>query len=232
MLRSCKLPKSNPTIKMLSFLRRDTPRTATAHLNPITYEDGRASQQFHSPSHPYLVAHVIPATTAEHGRSLFNPPLHFHMYQTEDFNIISGEARFFLDGTTMIRKNGDHIHIPVNAFHRFENASEDGEDLVIAFRLDLQDFEMEERFFRNFFGYLDDLRKAGQQPSMFQICRFLYEVNGPLVCPGLGRKSTFIPRQTSWLVMVVVGLIIGEWLLGYKGTYPEYYLGDEQKKKR
>lgn len=215
---------------MLSILRQNIPRTKTSHLNPVTYEDGRASQHFHDAMHQYLVTHTIPATTAEHGRSFVNPPPHFHMYQTEDFEIISGIGRFFLDGKTTIAKPGDKVHIPMMGFHCFENASETGEDLVVSVRLDEQDFKNEERFFRNFFGYFDDLRQTGQQPSFFQLCLFLYTIRCPVVMPGADQKSNYIGRQISWLVMVIAGLVIGEWLLGYKKSYPEYFSDSEQKK--
>lgn len=53
---------------MLSFLRANTPRTTTAHWNPTTYEDGRASQHLHSPPATYMMTDVLPATTPEHAR--------------------------------------------------------------------------------------------------------------------------------------------------------------------
>ena len=208
---------------MLSFLRANTPRTVSAHQNPIFYEDGRTYQQFYSPSDPYMVKHSIPPTTTEHGRSFFNPPHHLHMYQLEEFRVISGKARFVLDGVSHIRGEGELIQIPTAVYHRFENASEDGQHLVIDFRLDPQDWVMEEKFFRNFFGYLDDVRKAGQQPSIFQVLLFLHSVDGPLAVPVFGPKSNWASRQVSWLLMMVVGVVIGEWVLGYKATYPEYY---------
>lgn len=215
---------------MLSVLRQNTPRTTSAHLNPVKYEGGRSSQQFHNSSHRYMVTHVFPATTAEHGRSIFNPPPHYHGYQTEDFEVMSGVACFYINGSTTVAKKGDKVHIPMRAYHRFENVSKDGEDLVVSFRLDEQDFATEESFFRNFFGYIDDALRIGQQPSFFQLCLFLHTMRAPVILPGLGQKSTFIGRQVSWYVMLFAGIVIGEWLLGYKRTYPEYYSNSEQKK--
>lgn len=213
---------------MLSILRQNTPRTTTAHLNPIQYEGGRSSQHFHDTSHRYMVTHVIPAITAEHRPSIFNPPAHYHGTQTEDFEVMSGVARFYIDGSPTVARKGDIVHIPMKAFHRFENISKKGEELVVSFRLDEQDFPTEESFFRNFFGYIDDTLRAGQQPSLFQLCLFLVTMKAPLAL--LGQKSTFIGRQMSWFVMVFAGIFVGEWLLGYKRTYPEYYLKSEQKK--
>jgi mannose-6-phosphate isomerase-like protein (cupin superfamily) len=206
---------------MLSFIAQRTPRTRTASLNPIFYEDGRTSQQFFDPSAKYMVRNKTPGTTPQHGRSFFNPPMHFHMYQTEEFQVVSGTARFFLDGKTYIRKPGEIQFIPKGAYHCFENASTTGEYLVIDFRLDKQDWEMEERFFKNFFGYLDDCRKAKQNPSIFQMFAFLYSMNAPLAIPVPG--PAWMGRQVSWLVMLVMGLVIGQWLLGYRPSYEEYY---------
>ncbi len=81
----------------------------------------------------------------------------------------------------------------------------------------------EERFFRNFFGYLEDCRRAGNQPSVFQLELFLYTVDGPLAipCPGPDGVKWWVSR----VVMVLLGVVIGEWVLGYKRTYPEYYSG-------
>lgn len=208
---------------MLSILRQNTPRTNAAHINPIRYEGGRAQQHFHDSSSQYMVTDIMPPTTSEHGRSFFNPPLHFHMYQTELFEVDSGVGRWYLDGETILARKGEKIHIPMSAFHRFENASETGEDLVVSFRLDKQDFIAEERFFRNFFGYVDDCFKAGHSPSFLQLCLFLYTIDAPVVLPGLGEKSTWFGRQVSWAAMVLFGPIVGQGLLGYKQSYPEYY---------
>jgi len=211
---------------MLSFLRTSVPRTNTASQNPVYYEDGRSSQRFHNPSAAYMVTHTIPPTTAETGPSMFNPPTHFHMYQVEEFRVGSGQAQFWLEGVEHDRSANEIIQIPIGTFHRFKNSSS-SEPLIIDFRLDEQVWAMEESFFRNFFGYLDDCRKAKQEPSIFQLLRFLYSVNGPLAVPCPGPK--WIGRQVSWLLAFVAGVVVGEWLLGYQASYPEYYQGKKGK---
>jgi hypothetical protein len=130
-----------------------------------------------------------------------------------------------------MRGKGEVVQVPTGAFHSYENASETGEDLVVSLRLNEQTWVTEERFFRNFFGYLDDVRKAGQQPSIFQIFRFLHSINAPLAVPVLGAKSHWVSRQVSWFILFVAGVVVGKWLLGYQDTYPEYYAGDEDKNK-
>lgn len=210
---------------LFSFLAQKIPRTNSAAANPIFYEDGRTSQQFFSPSAKYMVRDTIPGTTEQYGRSFFNPPMHLHMYQTEEFQVVSGTARFFVEGKAYIRNAGEIQFIPKGAYHCFENASTTGEDLVVDFRLDEQDWEMEERFFRNFFQYLDDCRKAKQGPSPFQMFRFLHSVNGPLAIPMPG--PAWVRRQVSWAVMM--GMHLAGCLLGYKASYGEYYADGKVK---
>lgn len=208
---------------MLSVFRQDFPRTTSSHLNDISYEDGRSKQKFFKNHDHWTIQHTIAPTTTQHGPSFMAPPLHYHMNQIEKFNIQFGTGRFFSDGTVTVTKAGDYIEIPAGAFHRFENASEDGEDLVVDVNLVEEDMVMDQRFFRNFLGYIDDSIKAKQQPSFFQLCLFLYTFDCPVVLPFLGEKSTALGRRISWVVMFIAGVIVGEWLLGYRRTYPEYY---------
>lgn len=82
------------------------------------------------------------------------------------------------------------------------------------------DLEMEERFFRNVFGYFDDCRKAAVSPSIFQLCKFLDDAYMPIaVTPG----PEWIAKWADWAFMVVMGRYVGGWVLGYQATYPEYY---------
>lgn len=128
---------------MLSILRSDVPRrTITAHQNPLVFEGHRGSKQvFHSPSNRYMMTHTMPPITPGSPPNLA-PPMHFHMYQKEEFHVITGRARFHLEGQTHERKDDEIFIIPVGAYHRFENASRT-EDLVIQVRLDEQNWMME-----------------------------------------------------------------------------------------
>jgi hypothetical protein len=56
---------------------------------------------------------------------------------------------------------------PNGAYHCFENPSTTGEDLVVDFRLDKQDWEMEERFFRNFFRVFGRLSQSETESKSF-----------------------------------------------------------------
>lgn len=106
------------------------------------------------------------------------------------------------------------IHLPKGMYHSFENAS-DTEPLIVKIRVDPPGGNdvKEEQFFRNFFGYLEDCRNHGSQPSISQLELFLHTIDGPLAipCPGPDGVKWWI----SSIVMLVLGVVIGEWLLGY-----------------
>lgn len=207
---------------MLSSMRTQVPRTNTASQNPLTFQDGHAEMIFYNPSAPYMMTNVIPP-----GESFFNPPLHLHLFQTELFHIQSGTAAFFLQpssknpGPTMVTAGGT-IHIPRRAYHRFENGSKT-EKLVIDLRLDPQRWDVEECFFRNFFGYLEDCSKAKKEPSIFQLLRFLHGNDTPLAIPIPEWCPEWVGCWLSRIFLIVAGVLIGGWVLGYRESYPEYY---------
>ncbi|CAK7217054.1 hypothetical protein SCUCBS95973_003021 [Sporothrix curviconia] len=155
-----------------------------------------------------------------------NPPLHYHIDQTESFRILLGECHLFnttadVPWKTLSAKDPDGLKtasIPNTIYHTLQNAST-SEHLILDVKLSPEDAEGEQMFFRNFFGYLDDCRIAGQPPSFFQLMVFLKAADTPL---GL-------PMPTQWLRVVVSRVFMnvmgwwGEWVLGYEKTYEEYY---------
>jgi len=212
---------------MFSFLRgASPPRTNTASNNPITFEDGRSSVHFHPPHSEYAMTHTIPPTTTEHGASLVQPPFHYHISQTEHFKVVSGEGTFWkgigtepwaiLSSAPGKQATGS---VGPKTYHKFENSSKT-EPLVVNVQLDPEDYENEQRFFRNFFGYLDDCRRTKSEPSIFQLMVFLHAADTPLA----------LPLPNEWLGVIVSRLFlnvmafVGAWVLGYRVTYSEYYI--------
>ncbi|KAI5467249.1 hypothetical protein BGZ63DRAFT_430665 [Mariannaea sp. PMI_226] len=212
---------------MLSFLRAPLPpKTNRADASEIIYEDGASALEFRqsSPS-DYLIRNTHPPFNKEKP-SIMVPPFHFHIYQTEHFRIVSGSCHIFKDTAdkpwkSLSADDPDGLKtasIPPNTYHTINNASTT-EPLTLDVSLTPEDVEGEERFFRNFFGYLDDCRKAGQQPSVFQLMVFLRGSNTPL---GLPIGPSWLGIAASKTFMHVMGMI-GKWVFGYQESYDEYY---------
>ena len=197
---------------MLSFLRANAPpRRHTANLTSITYEEGRSSQTFHPASSSYFTTHSIPPNLPT--PSFFNPPLHLHLFQTEQFDVSAGTGIWYQPThpspamRTLVRGPGDPpIDLPAGTYHRFANAS-DTETLEVRLRVDPPGTNLPEDrwedFLRNFFGYLDDCRENGSAPSIFQLELFLHTVDGPLAIPVPG------PDAVKWWVSRVTMLVRG-----------------------
>ena len=63
--------------------------------------------------------------------------------------------------------------------------------------------QMEERFFLNVFGYLEDCRAQGIAPGLFLLELCLHTVHGLLVIPIRG--PDFVKARISLIVMLVLG---------------------------
>jgi hypothetical protein len=211
---------------MLSFLRRSSPpRTNRADENPVIYEDGASALEFKAAGSQYMLRNTHPPFN-DKAPSIMVPPVHYHIYQTEHFHIESGECHLFKGATGRIWKKLSAVDpagektasIPNKVYHTINNASSN-EPLVLEVSLTPEDYEGEQKFFRNFFGYLDDCRKAKQPPSFFQMMVFLRSADTPLA----------IPMPTQWLGLLVSKALMhsaglwGKWVLGYQESYHEYY---------
>jgi hypothetical protein len=102
--------------------------------------------------------------------------------------------------------------VPRMTYHSFQDASAT-EPLVIDVNLPPGDFEREGRFFRNFFDYLDDCKKAGQDPSPFQPMVFLKSADKPLGLPVGFVASRLLQDVMAWWWRSI---------LGYKSSYAEH----------
>ncbi|KAH8170685.1 hypothetical protein LIA77_09466 [Sarocladium implicatum] len=209
---------------MLSFLRAaHPPKTNNAANNPISYDDGRSSVTFAEPGSEYIMTHRLPPPSTSHPPSIVVPPFHYHIYQDEFFRVQSGSGHFYRGTSpqpfaTLSASGQRTASIKAGRYHRFENASS-SEDLVVDVHLTPESYEAEQRFFRNFFGYLDDCRRAGQTPSFFQLMVFLHDADTPLAVPvpweALGKvlSRLLLWGAAGW----------GRFVLGYGTSYAEYY---------
>lgn len=175
------------------------------------------------------MTHTLAPTTPEHGPSILQPPFHYHIYQTEHFHVVSGSGKFWRGiGTEpfaiLSSAPGAQATASIEAgrYHRFENASTT-EPLIVEVQLDPEDYASEQRFFRNFFGYLDDCTRHKVAPSLFQLMVFLHAADTPLALPVPNeRLGVWVSR-----VFLVTVAFVGKWVLGYKSNYSEYF---EEKK--
>ncbi|EED13002.1 hypothetical protein TSTA_055080 [Talaromyces stipitatus ATCC 10500] len=211
---------------MFTFLRGSTPpKTFRAHDNPIYYEDGTSFVQFNEAGSKYILRNQHPPFDSTKP-SIMTPPFHWHINQTEHFSIVEGECHLFKENPekpwmTISAKDPNApktASIPKTVFHTIHNASTT-EPMVVDVNLTPEDAESEQKFFRNFFGYLDDCRKAGVPPSMFQLFVFLNEADTPVAVP---LPSKFLSKVASRVMLSSVAWY-GRWILGYKTSYPEYY---------
>ncbi|KAH7354902.1 hypothetical protein BKA65DRAFT_604976 [Rhexocercosporidium sp. MPI-PUGE-AT-0058] len=96
---------------MFSIFRAPSPtRTNNAYSNPVIYDGGLSSVEFHPPSSKSIMTHRLPPTNASNGNGRGLDPRPFILSSAEDATRTAC--------------------IPAGQYHRFENASQD-EDLVV-----------------------------------------------------------------------------------------------------
>lgn len=221
----------------LAFLRSsDPPRTTTKHQNPILLQDTHDRQfsiGFGSPdkSSPAMYGYqTFAPKQANLEPSFYMPPPHYHLLQDEHFHVHSGEGIWHLWGGRTVRlSKGDDIMVPAGKWHTFDVAPESEEPLTVSYKYDAEYPEMEDRFFRNVMSYFADCRRAGRKPSVFQLMVFSMHNWMPIGLPVPGpERFNFV---VNTILMVVMGCI-GQFLLGYKASYSEYYdEGDDARGK-
>jgi len=198
---------------MLRFLSTPTPRTQTAHQNPVAYDAGASSIEFLPSTHKNLMRVTFPTSPT----SIILPPLHWHHSQAERFDVLSGLMGAHLNGTDTTVSAGNSIFIPCRALHRFWNAGKEGESCTVDITLDPS--MNDEKFFRNFYGYVDDARDNGG-PSLWQMLLFLHAGGVVLAVPGLPRV---LGDPLGKLIGWVGGVVVGKWALGMEESYGDYY---------
>lgn len=155
------------------------------------------------------------------------PPPHYHLLQDEHFKVESGEGVWHLwGGKTVHLKKGDEIIIPARKWHTFQKTEGSEEPFSVLYQYDKEYAEMEESFFRNCFTYFEDCRKGGAEPSIFQLGVFAVHFWMPIALPVPG------PEWFNFVVSTVMTVLlgcIGQYVLGYKASYVEYYAKDAKK---
>ncbi|KAG7104850.1 oxidoreductase virH like protein [Verticillium longisporum] len=219
----------------LAFLRGgDIPRHRTSEQNPVVLQDTHQrlfsiSFRTPSPSDATFSTQIFPQKESQHDfeSSFYRPPPHYHLLQDEHFRVDSGEGTWYLwGGKTVQLKKGDRIVVPARRWHTFDVAPDSKEPLAVSYYYDKEYVEMEETFFRNVLSYFADCRRAGVSPSIFQIMVFAMHNWMPIALPVPGPECFNLLLNT--ILMVSIGCV-GQFLLGYKASYPEYE--DEEQKR-
>lgn len=223
---------------MLSFLVKSPPRLVRYTENPLILDDGASIIHFLTPkssSDGFLVQQTFVFKEVEKLKtkgknSVFKPPYHWHWNQIETFKVEKGAMLLTMDGKTQsITPKDGPVSVPNETYHSFDIDMSAKEDLVVSIWA-LPEYGVTESFFRNRFGYYDDCRRTGSDPSMFQLLVFTYNAEMSLGFPSLPKwAGKFVSR---WGFGFLGGKIIGEKILGYKSVYEEYVDLENIKKKK
>ncbi|KAF4554752.1 Hypothetical protein D9617_3g018200 [Elsinoe fawcettii] len=174
-------------------------------------------------------------------KNVLIPPFHWHWYQEEQFYIREGRYLFTLESRTFPVSSTDPqpVRIPPGARHTFRVDPTSPTRCVIEISTFLSPHQRtlspsargqilgaSERFFRNIYSYLEDCTAQKVAPSLPQLVLMLHDAEISLAFPGPG----VVQRWASWGFGVVVGKVLGEWVLGYRSSYAEYF--DEGRRAR
>ena len=208
---------------VLNQLRSFT-RTSKSAQNPMILDGGRALLEFtRTKSSPNFMRATVPQrlesemqmkgslSFPQQRSSNLIPPLHWHALQDETFSVVSGHMVATVSGKQNVHVEGESTLIPRGQYHTFANAS-DSVPLVIDVQLTPDNRLRDERFFRNAYGYLDDVTKAGKQPSPFQGLLFLWSAD---IIPALSGPQWLMAPLGKFLGWFG-GVVMGKWVLGYR----------------
>ncbi|MCJ1309563.1 hypothetical protein MMC25_003223 [Agyrium rufum] len=202
-------------------------RSVTAQDARLSYAEGAHIASWEKPADGSSVTSYNEFDPAYHrgrpdNKNMVKPPYHWHWYQEEFFEIHQGEIIFNLEGKLFKKTAADgRITIPIGQRHTFQPDPDCKETCILTITTGTPS-GVDERFFRNVYGYIDDCVKHGLEPSPVQMFMFLDSAEVGAGLPG----PRWIANPVSWVLAVVVGRWMG-WALGYKASYPEYY---EEKK--
>lgn len=222
----------------LSFLRFGElqHRVPRWQENSIVFSDNQDQtfkiEYYKIPPSEFFSSQVYPAPKdcGVSATSRWVPPPHYHLLQDEHFKVESGAGIWHLYGGKNVRVNkGETISIKARRYHWFEPAPDIDEPLAVLYRYDKEYQAMEESFFRNQFAYMEDCKKQGLEMSMFQTMVFCMHNWMPLAV----WERRFLPEWLNLIISSILMLImgfIGQYLLGYRASYEEYYLERGDKK--
>ncbi|KAK4561769.1 hypothetical protein LTR86_004448 [Recurvomyces mirabilis] len=219
-------------------------RTNTAQLDTVQQYNGIRSTRWVTPPDGKSVLEIQtthrPTDLQKVPEKLnyLTPPPHWHWYQDEFFHIREGRYLFTLEGkeTAISASDPQPVHIPARARHTFRvDDTHEGPCTIeistgISPRSPKNDPEAEgpnEKFFRNIYQYLDDCYFQNVSPSLPQLLLQLHSAEISMAFPG----PTWLAHPLSYIFGLIVGVGIGQYLLGYKADYAEYYDSKRENRK-
>lgn len=219
----------------LSFLRFGDPpfKTSTYNRTTIKFPDSDDREfkiEYYSiPPEEYSFLQVWPAPgSAKASSSLWLPPPHYHLVQDEHFRVDSGVGIWHLYGKSVKVRTGETICVKARSWHWFEPDPECTEQFAVLYRYDREYPELEESFFRNQFGYMQDCRSQGKEWSIIQAMVFAMHNWMPFALP----EHRWIPESVNFVLSLIILVVIGsvgEFLMGYRKSYSEYYRAGEKE---
>ena len=172
--------------------------------NPITGEQVTFLKTSAETGGEYV---LIETTVAPDG---FVAAEHVHPFQSERFEVLSGEVEFKLDGKTVVARAGDVVMVEPGAAHRFRNIGEE----EVRFMTEVRPALSFETLLETMFGLAADGKtNAKGMPNPLQAAIFAREFSDVL----------YFTRPPLWVQRLLFGVLAGlARVLGYRGSYPEY----------
>ncbi|KEQ58092.1 uncharacterized protein M437DRAFT_60210 [Aureobasidium melanogenum CBS 110374] len=196
-------------------------RTKTAESDSLISCDGARTTKWQTPrsGNSVLEIQTYPDSSkiTKTQRDILRPPLHWHWHQKEFFTVTQGTFIFTLNGKeTKISATDPNprISITPGAPHTFTPDPSHKGPCVIEISAETSPLSSE-------ITATDlDCTRQNVSPSLPQLLLFLDSAEVSLAW-DVG--PTWLMHYLSYGLGVVVGRWIGGGLLGYKGSYPEYY---------
>jgi quercetin dioxygenase-like cupin family protein len=144
------------------------------------------------------------------------PPLHYHPLQKETFEVVRGTLGIDDNNEKMALSAGEKYSVPANSLHRFYNASNE-EDVVVL--VSLEPALKTEFFFETLYSLANQGKtdENSLPKSILQFAAMMHEYDGEMLASG---PPIFLQK------FMARGLGSLAKLLGYKGFIPfEKHLG-------
>lgn len=172
--------------------------------NPVTKQDIRFVQTARDTG-----GRLLEMVSTYHAKSA-EPASHYHPYQEEEFNVLSGELTVKIHGHTRKLRAGDMIHIPKNTVHSMWNST--NEKAVVNWKV--KPAMDTEHLLETIFGLAADGKvKENGMPGLMQIALTADKYDDVL---RLEKPSYAVQKIVFGIVKPIACVA------GFKATYKQY----------